>query len=492
MKLHDKLPSTAWTPLLGLFAAAALVGCAAGPDYREPAAPQASAYVRGEVVDTQAPPPARWWVAYGSERLNGLVERALQRNPGMAAAEANLRQAQENVNVQRGLFYPSLQLGYNVSRQNSGAVLSSSLNSGQSLYNLHTAQLNVGFVPDVFGGNRRQLESLQASEDSQRYQNDALRTTIASNVAAAVMQELSLLEQLRILDETLGLAREQLQHTRAQQQAGYSSGLDLAQQEAAYAQVEALLPPLNKQLEQTRDLLSVLCGDLPSDWALTTGNTAATGISSLQLPQPLPQVLPSQLVRFRPDVQAAAAQLHAAYAGIGVSASALLPQFSIGANLSYSATALSTLFSPAQQSWNLVAGLTQPLFDGGTLRARKRAAEAAAEAAQAQYQSTVLTAFQNVADTLYALEHDRRALEAAERNVAASERLARLTEQQFRLGYAGRPAWLAAQQALLQARVALVGARATYLGDTVALYQALGGGWQLGAEAQAEPPSTPR
>ncbi|MEE8616201.1 MAG: TolC family protein, partial [Roseateles sp.] len=163
MKLHDKLPSTAWTPLLGLFAAAALVGCAAGPDYREPAAPQASAYVRGEVVDTQAPPPARWWVAYGSERLNGLVERALQRNPGMAAAEANLRQAQENVNAQRGLFYPSLQLGYNVSRQNSGAVLSSSLNSGQSLYNLHTAQLNVGFVPDVFGGNRRQLESLQAS-----------------------------------------------------------------------------------------------------------------------------------------------------------------------------------------------------------------------------------------------------------------------------------------------------------------------------------------
>lgn len=475
-----------------LFTITALAGCAAGPDFHAPPPSQASAYLRGQPKDaaavpgeTAAPEP-RWWAAYGSERLNGLVERALERNPGIAAGEANLRQAQENVNAQRGLFYPSVQMGYSASRQNSGTVLSSPLSSGTSLFNLHTAQLNVGFVPDVFGGNRRQVESLQAAADSQRLQTAALRTTIASNVAAAVLQEQSLLDQLQIVNETLEAAQEQLQHSRSLLAAGYGSGLDLAQQEAAYAQAQALLPPLNKQLEQTRDLLSVLCGDLPSELAAAEGSPSTDHLARLRMPHPLPQVVPSQLVQYRPDVQAALEQLHVAYAQIGVSASNMLPQFPISANLAYSASSLSTLFSPARQAWGLVAGLTQPLFAGGALTARKRAAEAAAEAAQAQYQGAVLTAFQNVADTLYALEHDGRALDAAERNVGASERLMALTEQQFRQGYAARPGWLSARLALLQARLAQVNARATYLGDSVALFQALGGGWHFGADAHIE------
>ncbi|CAM3840988.1 efflux transporter outer membrane subunit [Roseateles saccharophilus] len=491
MKFRDKhLPK----PLLRavqLFAVAALSGCAAGPDFHAPPPPQATGYLRGEPRDTAvvpgdaAAPQPRWWTAYGSARLDALVERALQRNPGIAAGEASLRQAQENVNAQRGLFYPSAQLGYSATRQNSGTVLSSPLSSGQSLYNLHTAQLSVGFVPDVFGSNRRQVESLQAGADSQRYQTDAVRTTIASNVAAAVLQEQSLLDQVQLVNEALGVAKEQLRHSRAQQEAGYSSGLDLAQQEAALAQTQALLPPLNKQLEQTRDLLSTLCGDLPSEFAATDDESAAGYLDRLQMPQPLPRVLPSQLVQYRPDVQAALEQLHAAYAQIGVSVSNMLPQFSIGANLGYSAASLSSLISPAHQSWGLVAGLTQPLFAGGALTARKHAAEAAAEAAQAQYRSAVLTAFQNVADTLYALEHDGQALDAAQRSVAAAERLMALTEQQFSQGYAARPAWLAARQALLQARLARAGAKATHLGDSVALFQALGGGWRQGAQALA-------
>jgi len=492
MKYSDKhLPKPLARAVQLLIAAAALAGCAAGPDFHAPPPPQATGYLRGEPKDAAAPsseaaaPQSRWWAAYGSERLNALVERALQHNPGIAAGEANLRQAQQNVTAQQGLFYPSAQLGYNAARQNSGTVLSSPLSSGQSLYNLHTAQLNVGFVPDVFGGNSRQVESLQAAADSQRYQTDALRTTIASNVAAAVLQEQSLLDQLQIVNDALDVAAEQLRHTRAQQAAGYSSGLDLAQQEAAYAQAQALLPPLNKQLEQTRDLLAVLCGDAPSELAAPDEGPSAERLGRLHMPQPLPRVLPSQLVQYRPDVQAAQAQLHSAYAQIGVSVANMLPQFSIGANLGYSAASLSSLISPAHQSWGLVAGLTQPLFSGGALTARKHAAEAAAEAAQAQYQSAVLTAFQNVADTLYALEHDGRALEAAERNVAASERLMTLTDQQLKQGYVARPAWLAARQALLQARLAQVGAKASYLGDSVALFQALGGGWRPGADEQA-------
>ncbi|MBV8037692.1 efflux transporter outer membrane subunit [Roseateles sp.] len=480
-----------------LLAAAALSGCAAGPDFQAPTPPLATQYLRGEVqaaassAGDAVAPQSRWWTAYGSERLDRLVERALQRNPGITAGEASLRQAQENVIAQRGLFYPSVQLGYSASRQNSGTVLSSALSSGQSLYNLHTAQLSVGYVPDVFGGNRRQVEALQASADGQRYQTDALRTTIASNVAAAVMQEQALLDQVQIVNETLALAREQLQHTRTLQAAGYSSGLDLAQQEAAYTQTQALLPPLNKQLEQTRNLLSTLCGDLPSELAMPDGD-AAERLARLRTPAQLPQVVPSQLVQYRPDVQAAQAELHAAYAQIGVAVSNLLPQFSIGANLAYGATSLSGLFSPVNQSWGLLAGLTQPLFAGDALMARKRAAEAAAEAAQAQYRSTVLTAFQNVADVLYALEHDGQALAIAERNVVASERLMVLTEQQFRQGYAARPAWLSARQTFLQARLAQVAGRGVYLGDTVALFQALGGGWRPPAPAADRPGASSR
>lgn len=488
MKFREKHLLKPLVRAVQLFTAAALSGCAAGPDFHAPPPPQAASYLREEPRSAvaspgdAAAPQVQWWRAYGSDRLNALVERALQRNPGIAAGEASLRQAQQNVTAQQGLFYPSVQLGYSAARQNSGAVLSSPLSSGQSLYNLHTAQVNVGFVPDVVGGNRRQVESLQASADSQRYQTEALRTTIASNVAAAVLQEQSLLDQLQLVNEALDVAKEQLQHTRTQQAAGYSSGMDLAQQEAAYAQAQALLPPLNKQLEQTRDLLAILCGDLPGELVTPDGGRHAEHLVRMQMPQPLPQVVPSQLVQYRPDVQAALGQLHAAYAQIGVSVSNMLPQFSIGANLGYSASSLVTLISPAHQSWGLVAGLTQPLFAGGSLTARKHAAEAAAEAAQAQYQGAVLTAFQNVADTLYALEHDGKALDAAQRNVVAAERLMALTEQQFSQGYVARPAWLAARQALLQARLAQVIANASVFGDSVALFQALGGGWRLGSD----------
>jgi len=466
--------------------AGVLSGCAAGPDFHPPAPPEATRYLRSEpqtaakAAETAAAeaPHERWWQAYGSERLDQLVERALQHNPSLAAGEANLRQAQENVNAQRGLFYPTVQMGYAASRQNSGTVLSSALSSGQALYSLHTAQLSVGYVPDVFGGNRRQVESLQAGADSQQFQNEALRTTIASNVVAAVLQEQALLDQVKLVQTALDLAGEQLQHARALRAAGYNSDLDLAQQEAAYAQTQTLLPPLAKQLEQTRDLLSTLCGDLPDALATPDDARADEHLAAIRTPAALPQVVPSQLVAHRPDVQAALAQLHAAFAQIGVAQSNLLPQFSIGANLAYSGSSLSGLISPAHQSWSLLAGLTAPLIDGGTLRARKRGAEAAADAAQAQYRSAVLTAFQNVADTLYALQHDREALDAAEHNVAASERQMRLTEQQFEQGYVARPTWLAARQAFLQARLAQVSGRASYLGDTAALYQALGGGWQ--------------
>jgi len=458
-----------------LIAAGLLSACAVGPDYHAPKAPEVTAFTRQAdpaVAAGTADIRPDWWTAYGSPRLDGLVQRALQHNPGIDAGLANLRQAQELVTAQRGLFFPQVQAGYSANRQNSGQVLASPLASNASLFTLNTAQLSVGFVPDVFGGNQRQDESLQAGADSQRLQLEALRVTLASNVATAVIQEQMLVEQIAVLEEALQLAQQQLAHTRGLQAQGYVSGLDLAQQESAYAQTAAQLPPLRKQLEQTRHLLAVLCGEFPA------ADLGTVQQAPVRAPAALPQALPSQLVGRRPDVQAAAAQYHAAYAQIGVATANMLPQLSLTANLAYSGGGLGGLLSAGNKAWSLLGGVSAPLFSAGTLSARKRAAEAGAEAAQAQYQSVVLTAFQNVADTLVALQHDGQALAVARDAEAAAQNLQRLTRQQFDQGYVAQPQWLGTRQAWLQARLAYLAAQAVYLGDTVALHQALGGGWR--------------
>lgn len=452
-----------------------LAGCAVGPDYQRPQPPTVLALTRQAPTGTQAAAvdiSAQWWTAYGSPRINALVEQALSRNPNVEAGVANLKAAQEIVNAQRGLFYPAVQAGYSAARQNSGAVLQTPLNSGSTLFNLHTAQLNVGFVPDLWGGNRRQVESLVASADSQQYQLAALRITLASNVVAAAIAERFLSTQIELAQQTIQVAAEQLQQVKSLKQSGYGSGLDVAQQQLSYVQSLALLPPLQKQIEQTRNLLAVLCGQLPTE-PLPGG-----GVDEIQTPTALPTILPSSLVERRPDVQAAQAQLHASQAQIGVAEANLLPQLSLSASLVYNSNTLADLLSSASKSWGLLGGLTQPLFDGGMLKARKRGAEASADAARAQYQSVVLIAFQNVADTLYALESDGRSLAVARDVESATQVLLTHTQQQFEQGYSARPLLLAAQQALLQAQLLAVASRAVYLTDTVALYQSLGGGWR--------------
>ncbi len=453
-----------------------LTGCTVGPDYRRPElVPVASLTRQPTGVMQNASPaeiPRDWWKAYGSPRINVLVEQALSRNPNIEAGVANLRAAQEIVNAQRGLFYPSVQAGFSATRQNPGNVLAPPLNAGSNIFNLRTSQLNVGFSPDIFGGNRRQVESLLASAASQHYQLEALKITLASNVVAAAIQERLLSEQIGIADNAVRVAAEQLQQVKRLQTSGYSSALDVAQQQVAYVQTVALLPPLQKQIEQTRNLLAVLCGQLPSEQL--PGGTP----DEIHAPAAVPAILPSSLVERRPDVQVAQEQLHASYAQIGVATANMLPQISLSANLAYSSNPLAGFLSNDSKSWGLLAGLTQPLFAGGALRARKKGAEASAEAARAQYQAVVLNAFQNVADTLYALDSDGRSLAATRDVESANQQLFGHTQRQLEQGYISRLVFLAAQQSFLQAQLARVASNAVYLSDTVSLYQALGGGWR--------------
>ena len=474
---------------LALAAIAVLAGCAAGPNFVAPAKPAVTGYLHDALPaqTSQAPVkegeaqrflpsaaiPEQWWTLFQSPALNALIERSLKQNPTVQAAEASLRVAQENVYAQQGAYFPSVSANFAPTRQKVGInTVTSPLTSGDSIFNLHTAQLNVGYTFDVFGTNRRTIEGLQAQTDSQRYQLEAARLSLSSNIVVAAVPEASLRAQITATVALADLQAQQLDLLRRQLKSGAIPEAGVIAQEAAVAQTRALLPPLRKQLAQQRDLLVALAGELPSESSLATFE-----LTTLQLPLELPLGVPSALVEQRPDVRSAEEQLHAASAEVGVATAALLPQFTLGANYGGVATTVSQLFKSGNLFWNLAGGVTQPLFDGGMLLHRKRAAEANYEAAAAQYRSTVIGAFQNVADALQALEFDADATReavAAEVSAASSLKIAR---RQLELGDISTVALLAADQTYQQAVIGLVQAKANRFADTAALFQALGGGW---------------
>jgi NodT family efflux transporter outer membrane factor (OMF) lipoprotein len=474
------------------FIAAATVliaGCAVGPDFQRPSASDDRAYTRAplpaetasaDIAGGQAQRliegldiPGQWWTLFHSPPLNTLVEQSLKANPSLEAAQAALRQAQENVYAQEGFFYPNIQASFSPSRQkNATGTISPTLTSGAPLFTLYTAQVSVSYTLDVWGGNRRQVESLKAQADALRFQLEATYLTLTSNVVAAAVQEASLRAQIAATQEIIGIDNEQLELFRKQYALGAIAMADVMAQEAALAQAEATLPPLQKQLAQQRDLLTALAGRFPS-----AEPDEKFELSTLELPQDLPLSLPSKLVEQRPDVRSAEEQLHAASAQVGVAIANQLPQITLSGSGGSTAIQINQLFTSGTGFWSLAGALTQPLFDGGTLLHRKRAADAALEQAAAQYRSTVITAFQNVADVLQALHYDAIALEAslrAERAAAASLDIAR---QALQLGSISYLSLLNAEQTYQQTVIALAQARANRYADTAALFQALGGGW---------------
>jgi NodT family efflux transporter outer membrane factor (OMF) lipoprotein len=488
-----------------------IAGCAVGPNFHRPAAPADAGYSTAPLPQTSAAADVlggdaqhfvsgqdvsfKWWEAYGSPALNSLVEQAFRANPTIAAAQASLRQAQELVRAQQGFFFPTVSADYNFERQKlagnvSGTSAPGAQGNGSGIFayqspdpsppphnlplyfNFQTAELTVGFVPDVFGSNRRKVESLAAQAQMQRFGLEATYVTLAANVVAAAIQEAATRAQIAATKEIIDYNEKALQILRAKFQDGYAMRIDVAAQEAQLAQARALLPPLEKQFEQTRDLIRALAGKLPNQEMEQTFELA-----SLRLPAELPLSLPSKIIEQRPDVRAAEEQLRSVNAQVGVAVAAMLPQFTISGALGGTATEFPWLFRSGGPFWSLIGDVSQPLFAGGTLWHTKRAADQALRQAAAQYQTTVITAYQNVADTLHAMLSDADALAAD----LAAERAAKvtldLTREQMQDGYADYLADLAAEISYQQASLSLVQAQATRFGDTAALYQALGGGW---------------
>jgi NodT family efflux transporter outer membrane factor (OMF) lipoprotein len=465
-----------------------LAGCAVGPNFRRLAAPATDRYTAArlptQTASAAAPGgaaqhfavgrdiPGDWWALFHSPALDAMIKEALRANPNLAAAEAALRQARELRKAGEGAFFPLVQAGFNASRNKTSGQLSPATANGALYYNQYTAQLGVSYVPDVFGGTRRTVEGLAAQEAAQRFQLEAAYLTLTSGLVGAAIGEASLHDQIAATEEIVRAQRESLDILNRQKALGQVAGADVAAQEAALAQAEATLPILQKQLAQQRDLIAVLLGRLPGNQP-----DAIFALASLQLPGDLPVSLPSRLVEQRPDIRAAEENLHAASAAIGVAIANMLPQIDLTGNFGTAALTIGSLFGPGTAFWTLAAGATQTVFDAGTLLHKKRAADAAFDEAAAQYKATVLTAFQNVADTLEALKSDADALNAAAKAEAAAKTSLDIVRRQLSLGAVNYLALLAAEQTYEQAVVNRVEAQAARFADTAALFQALGGGW---------------
>ncbi len=465
-----------------------VAGCAVGPNFRKPLTPEASGYTPVPLVQTSPTPnvaggepqkftegidiPGDWWTMFHSQPLNDLIERALANSPDVKAAQAALTAANEQVWAKRGGYYPNVAAGFSASRNKTSAQISPTPNSGALYYSLYTPQVSVSFVPDVFGLNRRSVESLEAQAGVARFQLIATHITLSANIVTAAIQEASVRAQIDATRQLLSVSTSMLKIVRDQFAKGYASRLDVAAQESQVAQVTATLPPLLKQLALERDLLTALSGGFP-DHELSETFTLA----SLQLPQELPVSLPSQLVEQRPDVRQAEENLHAASAQIGVAVANRLPSFTLSGTYGTQSLDLGNLFATGASVWTLAAGLFQPIFQGGTLLHQERAARAVYEQAAQQYQSTVITAFQNVADALNALVQDAEALKAAAQAAAAAKVTLDLATRQMQVGYASYLTLLSAEQAYQQALIGLAEAQANRYADTAALFQALGGGW---------------
>ena len=476
------------------------VSCTVGPRFIAPPPPVNAGYANGPLHPTAATPGVvagasqrfvvdaaiggRWWTRFGSPALDRLIARAIAHNPDLGAARAALEAAHDEELAARGAYAPSVSAGFAASRARQSTLLAPVPNypavPNEFQYDLYTPGVDVAYVPDVFGLNRRTVEFAGEQTRAAHFEVIATYETLAANVAVAAIEEAALRAEVRATRRLVASDRSVTRILQLRYRQGYSSRIDLAAQQAQAATIAATLPPLEKALAQQRDLLAALLGDPPNR------RRDRLDLAALHLPERLPLSLPSRLVEQRPDVRQAQANLHAASAAVGIAVAERFPNLTLSANVGSTALAISDLFSGGTGFWGIGASLTAPVFAGGALREREKAARAAYREAAETYRSTVLTAFQNVADTLAALDQDAAGLRAAAAAERATRRSFELTRHQRSAGYAGDVTLFGAEQTYLQARIGLIQAQANRFADTVALFQALGGSWWRSADLAGE------
>ena len=486
-----------------------ITGCKVGPNFH-PAKPPVTEYTskplpqrtlsvpvpggRSQEFIPGGDIPFQWWTLFRSPEIDLLICRGLSNSPNLEAAQAALRQAQENLKAEIGAgLVPSIQSNFSVTRQQQPGATYGVQNFPNSIFTLYNASVSANYTLDLFGGIRRQIEAVGAQVDFERYELLGAYLSLTSNIVTTAVNLASIEAQIAETGKLIKAQAGSLKILRLQYNLGGTALANVETQATLLAQTQATLPPLQKNLEVLKDSLTALVGALPSE-----SNLPDIDLDRLHLPEQLPISLPSKLVEQRPDVQAAAALVHQASAQIGVATANLLPQINLSADLGSSALNLNQLFSAQAEAWRLMGEVTQTVFNGGALLFQRRAAIAAFQQAAAQYQQTVLTAFQNVADSLNAIVIDARNLQAQVAAENAAKKNLDITWKQYKLGGIPYLSVLEAQQQYEQIVIARIQAQAARYSDTAALFQSLGGGWwnlnkepQMVTSLMPLPPSPP-
>ena len=464
-----------------------LTGCTVGPDFQAPEGPDVGSYMEDKLPEKTVESegkggeaqsfiegkelPACWWHLFHSEPLNQLIERAIKNNPTLQAADAAFRQSEANLQVALSSIYPFINVQATPERQRFSPAIFDVQNPPVT-FNLYNTAVNVSYTLDLFGAIRRQIEASEAQLEYQQFQVEATYLTLTSNVVTSAITEAALRGQIQATHELITSQEKILDITKKKFTLGGVSQLDVLAQETAVAQTRATLPPLETSLAKIRHGLAALVGCFPGE-----ASVPYFDLSTLQLPTDLPVSLPSQLVCQRPDIRAAEALLHAATAQVGVATANLLPQVTLTGSYGWTSDHLDTLLMHRSTVWTLIGNVLQPVFQGGALLAQRRGANAALDQAVAQYKQIVLGAFQNVADTLKALEIDAHQLQIQQQAEVAARQTLALTQRQYQLGAVGYLNLLDADRQFHQARIGRIQAEALRFADTAALFQALGGGW---------------
>jgi NodT family efflux transporter outer membrane factor (OMF) lipoprotein len=459
-------------------------GCAVGPDFVRPQPPAATQYTQGKeptatvMADGQAQHfeygaeiAADWWHLFRSPKLDAMIKEAVNQSPTLQSAQARLRQNQELLRAGYGTFFPQVNASFAATRQKFSPTQFGSVQPG-STFNLYTPMATISYLLDVFGGQRRTVESLAAQVDYQRYTAQATYLTLLGNVVNTAVAQAAYRAQIEATEQLIAFQKEQVRITETQFKAGtvpYASVVSLQAQLAATA---ATLPPLRQDLSKSQHLLAALVGRTPAEWA-----PPPLDLVDFTLPTRLPVTLPSALLRQRPDILAAEATLHSASANIGVATAAMFPNFTLSGTYGQNLTDITKILGNAGNFWSISAVVAQPIFQGGTLWYQRKAAIEAYNASLSDYRQVVLSSFQQVADTLRAAEHDAQTLQAQAGALAAAAQALQLVKANYEAGLVNYLQILTADNQYQQARLGYIQAQALRLQDTAALFVALGGGW---------------
>jgi NodT family efflux transporter outer membrane factor (OMF) lipoprotein len=467
-----------------LLLALPLDACMMGPNFSRPPPPKVDQFVTGglpaepmqaagasQTFSAQADLPSDWWTLFGSLAIDNAVDEALTGNATIDSAQAALRQSEDEMRAGAGIFFPQIDAGFGASRQKFSPLRLGS-DQPSTLFNLFTLSASVSYVLDIWGGQARMVEALRAREDAQRYSVLATYLTLTANVVNTMIARAAYTDQIAATSEMIGLLQEQVRITRAQSDAGTSAYSAVLTLENEQATLEASVPTLAQKRAQAEDLLAVLSGMVPAQW-----HAPELSLGDIALPSTLPDTVPASLVRRRPDILQAEAAFHVASANIGVATANLLPGVTLSASGGYDNSSMSTLLHRSGQIWAVAADITAPVFHGGTLWFQRKAALDAYAQERAAYRQVVLSAFGEVADVLRALDNDARALDAQTRAMDAAAQALHLIRIDYDAGTIGYLQILVADQQYHQARIAWLQGVAQRLQDTVALYVALGGGW---------------